>query len=183
MAGLFAGLRAGTAGNTGSQKSRLIDRAGILHSVTHSSSWHWSSHKHSYNTPTQQTQHLPCHIVAGGKKEVMLQGNGRAASSLEGPSSKSSAQISILGCYSQVWLKAQRTVKAAFLFFSTHQLGGISLSSTFRLTQSNMEMFTSVSMLLRNPRAEWLAASQAHTHKHLLYYSSRDCSVCFGRVA
>lgn len=99
----FFGLRAGPAGSTSSRKSRLINRAGILHSVTRSSSWHWSSHKHSYNTPTQQTQRALTYSAGRGekKKKVTQQGNSRAASSLEGPSSKSSAQVCILGCCSR----------------------------------------------------------------------------------
>lgn len=66
----FFGLRAGPAGSTSSRKSRLINRAGILHSLTRSSSWHWSSHKHSYNTPTQQTQRALTYSAGrGGKKK------------------------------------------------------------------------------------------------------------------
>lgn len=77
--------------------------------------------------PTQQTQHLPCHIVAGGGRGHIQQGNSRAASSLQGPSSTSSAQPSILGCVIHPGgLKAQCTVKAAFLLISTLQLDGLS---------------------------------------------------------
>lgn len=61
--GSLAGFRAETAGSTGSHKSRLkINRAGILRSVICSSSWHWSSHKRSYNTP-KLSRHNTCLVI------------------------------------------------------------------------------------------------------------------------
>lgn len=49
-----------------SHKSRFVNRAGTLHSVTHSSSWHWSNPKCSYST--QCSTHSTCHIDVGGRR-------------------------------------------------------------------------------------------------------------------
>lgn len=92
LAGLVADLRAGTAGSPGSHKSRLNQQSWNI--PLNNTRLHGTGQVTSTPTAPLLRRHSTCLVgrLQGEKKELIQQGNGRAASNSEGPSS-SSAQV------------------------------------------------------------------------------------------